>query len=363
MRPIYYGILALALFCVGQVVYGGNSTPIINTFNCFSSAGGKICAPTSHSTIKVVGVTNTPGTNTITISPGSVGAVSTGVFSGYTSVGGGRATANQIQAGILSVYNSATAPATTGAHNPFWCDTSTTPAILKIRNGTNTDWISIGTLADSTPAFWASNAVNATHAADATNARTVGNYTPSVTPGANQIPVLDSSGHFGISMTFVNGINVPTQVATDNTYLAASTQFTQAAIAASVPVWATPTFSAGNFVGGGNTWTVASGAVGYNRYYQVGKKMRWVIYLYGTSVAGSSGNTFYLTIPNGAKTTRTGFIGSFTYSDNGTYGQGLVSATSNGGTTLQLFKNFALTNWAASTTNTAIVMNIEFETQ
>jgi hypothetical protein len=368
LKPIYYGILAIALFCVGQVVYGsGNATPIINTFNCFSSAGGKICAPTSHSTIKIVGVVNTPGTKTITITPGSVGAASAVAFNSYTSVDGGRATRAEVTSGILSMSSSPTAPTTTSAHNPFWCDTSTSPPTLRIRNGANTGWIAIGTLTDSGLVFWATNAVNATNAGNST---TVGTYAPSTRPAASQIPVNDANGFHAFSNysanTFANysthGIKVPTPPASDSSRHAVNSYFVGRAITNSIPVWTTPTFSSTNFLGSGNTWTVVSGNVAYNRYYIEGKRMHWILSLTGSSVT-SGGNGLDIYLPTLAHNTVFGYIGSFVYSDNGTYGQGLVY--SYGGTTtyFTLYKNFALTNWTASTGNTAIIFNLEFEIQ
>ena len=363
MKPIYYGILAIALFCVGQAVYGDNATPVIHTFNCFSSAGGKICAPTSHSTIKVVGAVNTPGTKTITITPGSIGAPTIAAFNGYTSAAGGRATRAEVTSGILSMSSSPTAPTTTSAHNPFWCDTSTTPPTLRIRNGANTGWIPIGTLTDSGLIFSAANADNATNATNAGNASTVGGYTPSLTPGVHQISVNDANGFTPFADYSGHGLKTPTRPGTDNNRYAANMAAVQAAIAASVPVWATPTFSSGNFAGSGNTWTVASGNVGYNRYYIVGKRMRWVLYLTGTSVT-SGGNGLALIIPGGAKNAiSSAYLGSFTYSDNGTYGQGIVTDNGSGNTYLVLYKNLAVTNWTASTGNTAIILNLEFEIQ
>jgi len=362
LKPIYYGILAIALFCVGQIVYGSNATPVINTFNCFSSAGGKICAPTSHSTIKVVGAVNTPGSKTITITPASIGAVQVA----YTSMGGGRATVNQVQANILSVYNSATAPTTTGSHNPLWCDTSTSPPTLRIRNGADTGWIPIGTLTDSGLVFWATNAANATLAANSTLA---GGFAPSTRPGASQIPVNGPDGRSpfaNYSAPFVNytthGLKVPTPPASDSSRYAVNSYFVGRAITNNLPTWSTPTFSAGNFIGSGNTWTVVSGNVAYSRYSIVGKRMHWVLSITGTSVT-SGGNALVLTIPNGAKEVTNSYIGSFVYSDNGTYGQGIIAGNGNGSSYMGLFKNYASTTWAASTGNTSILLNIEFEIQ
>ena len=88
--------------------------------------------------------------------------------------------------------------------------------------------------------------------------------------------------------------------------------------------------------------------------------MHWILSLTGTSVT-SGGNALALIIPGGAKNVNGAYYGSFTYSDNGTYGQGIVAGSGN--IFLLLYKNLAAPNWTASTGNTAIVLNIEFEIQ
>lgn len=54
-----------------------------------------------------------------------------------------RAELNSILAAIVSQNSGSTAPTTTYAYMP-WVDTSSTPALLKLRNGSNNGWITIG---------------------------------------------------------------------------------------------------------------------------------------------------------------------------------------------------------------------------
>ena len=233
---IYTGVVIFSLYLVCEAIWlchdvQGNSTPVINTFTCISSAGGKICAPTSHSTIKVIGATNTPGTRTISITPTSVGADTLGAaaavnsaFVNYTSnsIGGGRATKNYVTSAQTTLYYSPTAPPSPTAYNPLWMDTSTSPPTLKVRNGANSAWISVGTFNDTGNVFIAANSA------------LLGGFAASQAPGANQIPVFDSHGYYPAFANFSSGISVPTKSATDNTTAAASTAQVQAAIAAQI---------------------------------------------------------------------------------------------------------------------------------
>lgn len=64
---------------------------------------------------------------------------------------------NALQA-ILNNNSGTTEPATKYPYM-FWADTSTVPAILKIRKGTNDGWIAVGTLSDSGVTFFASDSL------------------------------------------------------------------------------------------------------------------------------------------------------------------------------------------------------------
>ena len=52
--------------------------------------------------------------------------------------------------------------------------------------------------------------------------------------------------------------------------------------------WITPTFSAGDYDGGGGamTWTVESGDVTTCKYYLKGRTLAWALQLTGTTVGG-----------------------------------------------------------------------------
>ena len=54
-----------------------------------------------------------------------------------------RAELNTILAAIVSFNSGSTAPTTTYAYQP-WVDTGVSPALLKIRNGADSDWITVG---------------------------------------------------------------------------------------------------------------------------------------------------------------------------------------------------------------------------
>lgn len=63
-----------------------------------------------------------------------------------------RADINDNLAALFSQSSGPSAPAVTTAYQP-WIDTSASPAVWKIRNSTNTDWITIGTLGTATGSF------------------------------------------------------------------------------------------------------------------------------------------------------------------------------------------------------------------
>jgi hypothetical protein len=54
-----------------------------------------------------------------------------------------RAELNSILAAIVTNNSGSTAPSTTYAYQP-WVDTGVSPALLKLRNGANTDWVTVG---------------------------------------------------------------------------------------------------------------------------------------------------------------------------------------------------------------------------
>lgn len=92
-----------------------------------------------------------------------------------------RTNMNNALKAITTLQSGASAPSTTYAYQ-LWVDTSTSPPTLKSRKGDNTAWVTLGTINDSTGKFIADDS------------KTVGTFTPSQTPGANQVPVLDNSG-------------------------------------------------------------------------------------------------------------------------------------------------------------------------
>lgn len=122
--------------------------------------------------------------------------------------------------------------------------------------------------------------------------------------------------------------------------------------------WVAVTFAAGNFTANGaQTWTVASGDVGLNRYVRLGKTLIWSVTLNQTTVGGTPNTNLILTLPASLTAAGTN-SGSFFYTDNGTGGSGLWLAS---GTTILLFV-VSLGNWTAATDATGIRATFVLET-
>lgn len=94
------------------------------------------------------------------------------------------ATNNALQA-ITTQQSGASAPSPSYAYQA-WVDTSTSPAVYKIRNGSNTAWISIGTLNSTSNLFFGGNV------------DTVDGFHATQTPTIGQIPVVTSLGDIAI---------------------------------------------------------------------------------------------------------------------------------------------------------------------
>ena len=128
--------------------------------------------------------------------------------------------------------------------------------------------------------------------------------------------------------------------------------------------WTTPTFSAGDFaaLGGGNSWTVASGDVVTYQYMRTGDKtMTLDFYLNATTIGGTP-ETLTIAIPNGYIADKNSF-GSlcFLIDNGGTPEAGTCSIAAAG--TVVLIKMLAATNFATSTNTTHVRGQITFEIQ
>lgn len=111
--------------------------------------------------------------------------------------------------------------------------------------------------------------------------------------------------------------------------------------------------SGGNYTATSGTWTVASGDQEVLNYTLKGRLLTICGVLNSTSLSSTPGNTV-LDLSGLGYTWVSYFYLPFAYSDNGTYGTGLVVPNAVGGNTVLFFKNIAGTAWAASTDNTSM---------
>jgi hypothetical protein len=135
----------------------------------------------------------------------------------------------------------------------------------------------------------------------------------------------------------------------------AASAVTNAKLGSDVGQWTDVTFSAGDFVGTGCTWTVAAGDVTYFKYAIVGN----VMYAYGVLVTTTTNNAncsvLNITIPAG-KSAPVASDTFMRYVDNGTIGLGWCSPT---GTTMRMY-TATTANWSAATDNTSIRFSCVF---
>lgn len=127
--------------------------------------------------------------------------------------------------------------------------------------------------------------------------------------------------------------------------------------ASCIMAWTTPGFNAGDFTGGGGTWTVASGDVTTYEYVVLGKMMFVNFQIYTTTVSGTT-NALSIAIPASKVATHETEI-PVTIIDNGsnTTGRAIVSAS---GTTI-VVKRTNDANFAASSDATYILGQIVFQ--
>lgn len=128
--------------------------------------------------------------------------------------------------------------------------------------------------------------------------------------------------------------------------------------------WITIPYSSANFTGGGTqTWT-PSGLVTLNlvQYMLVGKTMTVAFYIDNFSVGGVANPALFMTIPAHFQPSHQ-FFNTFTYSDNGTLGVGLVQVVpSSSRTQIQFQKDFrGSSNWTASASSSGVAGQLAFE--
>lgn len=124
-----------------------------------------------------------------------------------------RAELNSILAAIVSQNSGSTAPTTTYAYMP-WVDTSSTPALLKLRNGSNNGWITIGDVtaanlglaALASPTFTGTPA-GPTAAVD-TNTTQLATTAYVLAQAASATPIIDGTAAVGTSTRYARADHV-----------------------------------------------------------------------------------------------------------------------------------------------------------
>lgn len=126
--------------------------------------------------------------------------------------------------------------------------------------------------------------------------------------------------------------------------------------------WTTPTFSAGDYTGGGSmTWTVAAGDVITAQYALIGKTIFISYVLQDTSVGGTLSTDLQLTIPGGFIAAKEVHTQGVRVSNAGAGEQGWISTNAASGTLLIRRESFG--NWSAATNTTTIYLQMFFEVQ
>lgn len=121
-------------------------------------------------------------------------------------------------------------------------------------------------------------------------------------------------------------------------------------------------FDAANFFGaGGMTWTVTAGEVRTHRYARIGRQFRMTFEISSSTVGGSANSNLRIRIPNQWRA-RGRHAGTFAYVDNGTPGTGVWIAVDESDQ-VQLFRDYTLSSWDVSGSDTSVVGSVDFEVQ
>lgn len=121
--------------------------------------------------------------------------------------------------------------------------------------------------------------------------------------------------------------------------------------------WQSVAYSAGNFTAGGSmTWTVDSGDQVAYSYMLIGHTLFLAATLNTTTVGGTLGNELRVAVPGGFTCANSATLGAIRAFDSGTDTVGFAAAQS-GAAYVRLFRG-GFSNWAASTNNTSIQINV-----
>jgi hypothetical protein len=168
------------------------------------------------------------------------------------------------------------------------------------------------------------------------------------TTSAKKLTVIDSAG---TGLAYINGVGDFANIGT----------ITERGRGVPIGDWISPSFNAGDYTGRASmTWTVASGDVMTFAYTMRGKTMTVSLVLLTTTVGGTPSTSLQVAIPGGF-TAAKAMQSVCEVLDNGARTTGRINVAASG--TLIAIQRTDLANWAASTDNTAVRGQLEFEVQ
>ena len=128
------------------------------------------------------------------------------------------------------------------------------------------------------------------------------------------------------------------------------------------PDWIAVAHDAGNFTGGGFTWTVSSGDQVTNRYQLTGKTLIWTLELELTSVSGGGGVELQATLPDGLACKAISSEAGLATDDGGAVEVIRIQAAA-GANHIGLLRISGNGDWSESTDNTDLMITVTMEVE